>query len=400
MTEATKNLDELSDEEFLNEYAGLQQAAIEQELDAGSGKEPATSADDSGTEEEELESTGGAVSEKTSESEEEGSADSTSEEGEEEPGNVPAPADTSGVRSDPHQGSSTEAAEPEGEQKATQELDPDSELAKVLAPLKAAKRTIQVDNVEQARQLMQMGVDYSTKMRDLKPYQRMMKTLERAGLLEEDKLNHLIDLHQGKTEAIQKLLADSDIDPLELDVGDSGGYKPNDHMVGQAELEVDNVLDSLRDSPKFDATIQAVTDMDTVSKRTLMDNPHVIGFINEHMEAGIYEQIMDRLEREKLFGKHRGLSDLEAYRAVGNAMQEEGVFGAPNQPAPSSTSTTDQGHSQDSQGLAQSELKDRKRAASPPKGTAGKAPKKQDNFLSNELSDEEFEKLDWRKVLA
>jgi hypothetical protein len=127
-----------------------------------------------------------------------------------------------------------------------------------------------------------------------------------------------------------------------------------------------------------------------------MDNPQVLQHLTAHMEAGIYDMIMSRLESDRIFGKHVGLSDLDAYKAVGDAMYEEGAF-APNAQATSATGNTDQGHSQDSQGSRES-VKARKRAASPPKGTASKVRKGQPDF--SQMTDEEIEKYDWRSALT
>lgn len=128
-----------------------------------------------------------------------------------------------------------------------------------------------------------------------------------------------------------------------------------------------------------------------------MDNPAVLRFLTAHMEAGIYDMIMDRLESDRIFGKHVGLSDLEAYKAVGDAMYDEGAFAKANPTAPSAAGTTDQGPSQDSKGSREA-VKARKRAASPPKGTASAVKKKVPDF--SKMSDDEIENYDWRSSLA
>jgi hypothetical protein len=306
--------------------------------------------------------------------------------------------ETDGGRTSPYQSEDTGTSEAIDESDTPEISGTEAEqLAELLSPLKAAKRTIEIGSVEKARQLMQMGVDYSRKMQDLKPYQRMMKSLERADLLDEDKLNHLIDLHNKRPEAIQKLLKDSEIDPYDLDLEDNVAYRPNDHMVPEAELVIDEVLDEIRPSPKFNDVIDLVQGWDMASKRTLMDNPQVLRHLTAHMEAGIYEMIMDRLESDRIFGKHVGLSDLDAYKAAGDAMHSEGAFDAPNPGSTSHTGNTDQGHSQDSQG-SRASVKARKRAASPPKGTASKVRKQVPDF--SKMSDEEIENYDWRSALT
>lgn len=400
MTDAKRDIAELSDEEFLEEFERhrSEDPAANEDSDPGV---PAESQASDSTEEAtgEADVTDGADTDDLEvEDVEEGEA-ATSEESEEEGGNEKPDKGTPGRRADPHQGSETDDTEPESKGESTTPSVTEAEqLAQLLAPLKAAKRTIHIDSVDKARQLMQMGVDYSRKMGDLKPYQRMMTSLERAGLLDEEKLNHLIDLHNKRPEAIQKLLKDSDIDPLDLSLEDSNDYRPNDHMVPESELAVDQVLDAIRPSPKFDDVVSTVQSWDTASKRLLMDNPYVLQYLTTHMEAGIYDMIMDRLESDKIFGKHVGLSDLEAYKAVGDAMHSEGAFNqAPNQDGTSAAGNTDQGHSQDSKGSRES-VNARKRAASPPKGTASKARKEQPNFL--QMSDEEIENYDWRSALT
>lgn len=401
-----KDFNDLSDDEFLKAFEE-QQAAEKAALAAGEDSEPGVPADESQASATEAEADdnseepGGADSEEPSgEVEDGGEADSSEEavdgEGNDEPGD-----DNQGVRADPHQGDATSDSDPEPESDSTQDDGSEAgQLAQLMAPLKAAKRTINIDSVEKARQLMQMGVDYSRKMADLKPAQRMMTSLERAGLLDEEKLNHLIDLHNKRPEAIKKLLQDSEIDPMDLDLEDSAAYRPNDHMVPEAEMAVDDVLDSIRGSERFNDVIETVQAWDTASKRALMDNPQVLQHLTAHMETGIYEMVLDRLASDRIFGKHVGLSDLDAYKAVGDAMYEEGAFeqAAPNAQATSAAGSTDQGSSQDSKGSGASERNAKRRAASPPKGGAGKVqPKVVD---TSKMNDEEFmkymESYDWK----
>jgi hypothetical protein len=399
------NLAELSDDEFMEEMA-KHQASLGDASNEDS--EPGVPADESQASaperegEENAEDTGGADPAEPASKPEGGGEASSSEESGSDEGNDEPDKGKQGVRADPHQGDATSDPDPKSESDSTPEggTEAGQQLAQLMAPLKAAKRTIEIDSVDKARQLMQMGVDYSRKMADLKPYQRMMTSLERADLLDEEKLNFLIDLANKRPEAIQKLLKDSEIDPLDLDLEDGGSYRPNDHMVSESELAIDEALDSIRPSPKFNDVVTTIQAWDTASKKQLMDNPQAIQHLAAHMETGIYDKILDRLESDRIFGKHVGLSDLDAYKAVGDAMFENGEFAqeTPNSPTPSAGSPTDQGSSQDSKGSSDSDLKGRKRAASTPKGGAGKAPKKTPDF--SQMSDEEIANYDWRSALT
>lgn len=276
---------------------------------------------------------------------------------------------------------------------STKTLDYQSEFAKVMAPFKAAKREIKIDNVDDARRLMQMGVDYAQKMQAMKPYRRVLKTLEKNGLVDVDKVNYLIDLSKKNPEAIKKLLKDSEIDPMDLNIEDDNNYLPNDYMLGDNEIALDDVIDEIRNTPAFDQTVNVITKQwDTASRKLLLDNPAIIRTINDHVGEGLFEQIADRMQTERTFGRLSGLSDLEAYKMVGDAMQENGLFKFKSNGS-SSTGNTTQGYSQDSgSSSAEAEnLRNRKRAASPTKGTASTG-KKVPNFLT--MSDEDIEKFD------
>ena len=276
---------------------------------------------------------------------------------------------------------------------STKTLDYQSEFAKVMAPFKAAKREIKIDNVDDARRLMQMGVDYAQKMQAMKPYRRVLKTLEKNDLVDVDKVNYLIDLSKKNPEAIKKLLKDSEIDPMDLNIEDDNNYLPNDYMLGDNEIALDDVIDEIRNTPAFDQTVNVITKQwDTASRKLLLDNPAIIRTINDHVGEGLFEQIADRMQTERTFGRLSGLSDLEAYKMVGDAMQENGLFKFKSNGS-SSTGNTTQGYSQDSgSSSAEAEnLRNRKRAASPTKGTASTG-KKVPNFLT--MSDEDIEKFD------
>jgi hypothetical protein len=268
-----------------------------------------------------------------------------------------------------------------------------------MAPFKAAKREIRLTNTDDARRLMQMGVDYSRKMEEMKPHRRIIKTLEKAGLLDESKLNFLIDLNKKNPEAIKKFLKDSEIDPMDLSLEGESTYKPTDHGVRENELALDEILDEIRGTDAFTRTVDVITnEWDTASRKILLDNPGVIRILNDHMSAGIYDQIASKVAEERVFGRLAGLSDLDAYKAVGDAMHKSGAFvKAPNSKESSAKGNTDQDSSQDSgSDSAEAEnLRNRKRAASPTKGNASTR-KPVINIMA--LSDEEVMKLDPRTL--
>lgn len=263
----------------------------------------------------------------------------------------------------------------------------EEQLAKLFAPFKANGREIKIDSVEDAITLMQMGANYTKKMTSLKPHLKMVKMLEKNGLLDEGKLNYLIDLDKRNPEAIAKLIKDSGVDPLDFDLEKGEKYKPNTYTVKDEEVALDEVLAEIRSTPTYKRTIDVVGNKwDNPSKEILMKNPQIIGIINEHMSDGTYDQISAEVDRQRMLGRLQGMSDLEAYKEVGDQMflassnaQEAPVQQQKRVIKPAQKSSEDP------------KLKDRKRAASPVK--ARSAGKEKEDFNPLSLPDDEFEKL-------
>jgi hypothetical protein len=273
-------------------------------------------------------------------------------------------------------------------------VDFEAEYKRLLAPFKANGRDIAVKSVDDAIALMQMGANYNKKMAALKPNLKLMKLLENNGLLSEDKIGFLIDLEKKNPAAINKLVKDSGIDPMDLDAEKASGYKQTAYTVDDREIELDTVLDEIQGSPSYNRTLEIVsTKWDAASKQVIAGNPQLLKVINGHVDSGIYDLISKEIESERLFGRLNGLSDIEAYRQVGDALHAKGAF-----------NSLAQGSSQNQQKPAtppvvvtpkpkveDDKLKDKRRAASSTKPAAPTSTPKDFNPLA--MSDEEFNKL-------
>ncbi len=329
-------------------------------------------ADDEGSSEE---TTGGVDSDSSEDDNDSDTSDSDS-------GDDDASSDDD--QSDDDKGDSDSA----GDDDESDDLDYEIEYKKLMAPFRAAKREVNLEgSIEDARRLMKMGVDYSRKLEGLKPHLQLVRTLEDAKLLDPKKINFLIDLSNKDPAAIKKLLKDSGIDPMTLDLEGSENYSPTEHGVSRAEFAVRDVLDNIKDDPKFQETVDVIKELslDEKSKNTLQAKPEVIAELHQHIEAGIYQKVADRVANERLLGRLSGLSSLEAYYQVGDAMFQAGEFNTPK----GSTSTSDKSDSarQDSGSTEEKgkgrknlktnskQLRNRKRAAGRTKGKAasGKA---------------------------
>lgn len=277
-------------------------------------------------------------------------------------------------------------------EKETQAVDYEAEYKRLLAPFKANGREIQVKSVDDAVALMQMGANYNKRMAALKPNLKMLKLLENNGLMSEEKISYLIDLEKKNPAAINKLVKDSGLDPMDLDAEKAGEYKPKIHSVDDREIDLDTVLDEIQETPTYNQTLEIVSKKwDGASKQTIASTPQLLKVINDHVANGIYGLINQEVERERMFGRLNGLSDIEAYRRVGDAINARGGFnhlvsnqGKPNQepvvvqPKPKAP--------------ADDKLNEKRRAASSTK-PANVSTAAASDFNPLALSDEEFSKL-------
>jgi len=281
----------------------------------------------------------------------------------------------------------TEDKKPSDEN-AEKEFDYEAEYKKILAPFKANNTEMHVENVEDAITLMKMGANYNKKMRGLKPHMKIIKMLDNNDLLDEDKLNFLIELDKKDPDAITKLIKDSGIDPLNVDVETKTDYQPKTYTVDDKEVELDAVLEDIQDTPAYADTIDIISNKwDQNSKQLLFNEPAIIKVINEHVESGVYNEIASVMERDKALGKLNGVSDLEAYKITGERMQANNEFNSQKNSLTNVTNNTEvPSQKQDPA------IRDRKKAASSTKNSPTNK-KDMNNYNPLALSDEEFEKM-------
>ncbi|MGL4252876.1 MAG: hypothetical protein ACRCR2_02285 [Fusobacteriaceae bacterium] len=233
----------------------------------------------------------------------------------------------------------TEQEEQEEEEESEEE-ESDSTDYKALyekligTPIKANGKEITVDTPEDAVRLMQMGMNYSKKMEQLKPVQKVIAMLENNDMLDESKLSYAIDLLNKNPQAISKLIADSELNTFDLDEEEGKKYKPTNHSVSEQDLALDNALKEISDTPTYSRTVTVLgKEWDSASRDIVKNNPAVIGLINEHIASGIFDAVQQEVEKRKMLGSlPQGISDIEAYKFVGDALYA-------NQPAQSAPVT-------------------------------------------------------------
>jgi hypothetical protein len=275
--------------------------------------------------------------------------------------------------------------EKDAESKDDAKIDYKQEYEKLLAPFKANGRQIQVDNVDDALTLMKMGANYNKKMAALKPGLKVVKMLDTNGLLDEEKINHLIDLSNHDAGAIAKLLKDAKVDPLDVGSTDAD-YKPKNHQVSDSQFGLDQVLDDLKDNESFPKTIDTISNKwDEQSKKIALNDPKIITVIDEHIQSGIYDQIVSVMESERMVGRLTDKPDLEAYMHIGQELSAQGKLVTQKSAAPQQDDKDDKKDLE----TAAKRKKAREAAAST---TKAKSTKPNADFNPLDMSDEDFEK--------
>ncbi len=278
-------------------------------------------------------------------------------------------------------------------------VDPKTEYEKILAPFNANGKPMQVKNADEAIRLMQMGANYSRKMQDIQPHRKVLRMLQDNQLLDENRLSFLIDLEKKNPEAIKKLIADSGIDPLEIDMTVAPAYREGTHRVSDEEESFRSVLDEVTSSVTGKETVQLVhTTWDQLSKDALWANPEILKTIQQQRENGIYDRIVSELDRQRALGDIPVSTPfLKAYEQVGKQLVASGGFQDLAQtPGNAANQQQGQGQPQPQKQVVDTRVAQPKpvtsnseqaRAASPTRSTPGTA-KPLVNPLS--MSDEDF----------
>lgn len=256
---------------------------------------------------------------------------------------------------------------------------------RIFETFRANGREMKVKSVDEAIRLMQMGANYSQKQAANKKNLSYVKVLEQNGMLDHEKLAFAVDLMAGKPEAIGKLLKDSKIDVHDIDEDKVAAYRAESRAPSDAVLDLDAVVAEIEGSEHFKRLVGEMKGWDQKSQALLGSHPQSLKQLTEQMETGVYDKVMDEVNRQQVLGNLDGIPLMQAYNQIGQEMAEAGAFKAPAPKGPVKLLVTP-GKKTSPATKADEE---RRRAAAPSKGvtTATEETKKPD-FLA--MSDADF----------
>lgn len=266
-------------------------------------------------------------------------------------------------------------------------VDYETLYKKMMAPFKANGKMIQVNTPEEAITLMQHGANYTKKMHALKPNLKMMRSLENNGLLEEDKINNLIDLANKNQDAIFKLVKDANLDPMEMDTSVETTYKPQNHSVSDQEMDFHTTLEDVLSMSSGSETISMINSQwDQASKEAIYKEPQIMQVIHDQRANGIYDRIYAEIDRRRTLGTlPTTIPLIQAYKQVGDELHSSGQLVSQETPANQSKPKVLETRSSNPRKAVSNGEK--ARAASPTRAAPKSSPKPFDPF---ELTDEEI----------
>ena len=205
--------------------------------------------------------------------------------------------------------------------------DYESQYKKIVGtPFKANGKEITVDSAEDAIKLMQMGANYHKQMQQLKPAKRIIAMLEQAGMLDENKLNHAIDIMSGNSAAIHKLIQERNVDVSDLYSDSEVDYTPNQHQVTDERIELDTLFNELNSTSHGQRVLQEVAGTwDEKSRYTIGQTPEILRLLSNQIESGIYDVIVAEVDKQRMLGNIPANAPmLQAYEQVGKYLQANG----------------------------------------------------------------------------
>lgn len=194
--------------------------------------------------------------------------------------------------------------------------------SQIMKPFKANGKTIEIHKPEEVISLMQMGANYTRKMQEISQHRKTIATLAEHGVTTEEELLFLLDLRNKNPEALKKFFKDNNIDPFDIDVNEDVNYVPEAHTISEKTIDARAILNEIQSTPEGSKTLEILArDWDTESTQFMWDNPQSFQIIHEQRVSGVYDRIMNEIERQTMLGllPPNG-SIMEKYNIVGNQL--------------------------------------------------------------------------------
>lgn len=205
----------------------------------------------------------------------------------------------------------------------------------MMSPIKANGKTLSLQSAKEARQLIQMGANYTKKMQEIAPKRKIIEYLRLNGFESENDINYLVDLANGNKTAIQKWIQDKNIDLNSIEspeLDDEGkpipvNYIPSSALPNDNDMAVNAVLEDIQQTQEGIKFMNDMLSLDDASKSYLYEHPTVLYDLQSQKQNGIYDIVANEVERRKTVGSLPNSMDfISAYAQVGAELNSQGRF--------------------------------------------------------------------------
>lgn len=262
---------------------------------------------------------------------------------------------------------------------------------KIFTEIKANGKTFKPKDSEEVVRLVQQGLNYNKKMAEIKDIKKIAESVKQAKI-DTERLNLLIDVNNGNPEAIKKLLKETKIDVLDLDL-EEVNYVPNSNIVSDEALSFQSVVEEIAETPHYTKIVDVLTKQwDQKSKEFITSDAtgNNLMMFYEEVANGRFDIINERMEREALLGFDRNVPAIDRYKKHLFAYLEEQK--ALNSGAKASIDTTKE--KVQKKQVVDPTINKSKALPNPKGGKVQELSKKAEDILS--MSDEEYLKLSRR----
>lgn len=215
--------------------------------------------------------------------------------------------------------------DPEEEEENKQEepevdaIDYKKAYEEALAPFKAAGTEISVSSIEELKKLASMGVDYTRKTQELSKDRVYIEALKNNNLLDENKLNLVIEIAKGNKDALAAHIKALGIDPYDIDVTDENKeYKINNNIKSVEEQQrLDYYINNIINDDAGKSFIKDIEEnWDSTSIAELNSNLSVVAALKHHYNTGVYSRVQGEIAKQRALGNLNGYTQAQSYEIV------------------------------------------------------------------------------------
>lgn len=208
----------------------------------------------------------------------------------------------------------------------------ENKYKELMKPFKANGTTIEIKDPNELISLAQKGINYTQKMQKLNPHLKIVESLKKANILDENIINTLIDINNGDKDAISAHLKKLNINVFnDIDVEKEITYQPKNHIISDTVYNSEQLIKDISDDQEYGKPfLNNITDWDEQSQIKLSNNSLDLQQLYEHKKSGLFDVVNAEATRQKVLGNFTGMSMLETYATVGKQMQEQGLLNNPN----------------------------------------------------------------------